>query len=190
MPIGPAPGHQHVFADEIEGERGVDGIAERIEDRCDLVRDIVGDGNDIGFRNADELAEGARPVDADAERIAAQMPPARHGSCGTCRRRYGLRRRHVRRRWYLVTAEPISAISPDEFVTDHHRHRNGLLRPLIPVPDMHVRAADRRFLHPDQHVVRADFRHRHVLHPEADFGLRLDQCFHHVGHDLFSPQGS
>ncbi len=58
--------------------------------------------------------------------------------------------------WYFVTAEPISAISPQEFVADHHRHRNGLLRPLVPVPDMNIGAADRRLLHLDQHVVRPD----------------------------------
>ena len=40
----PGAGDQHVLADKIEGERGVDGVAERIEDRADLVVDASGSG--------------------------------------------------------------------------------------------------------------------------------------------------
>ena len=38
----PRAGDQHVLADEVEGQRGVDGVAERVEDRADLVVDLVG----------------------------------------------------------------------------------------------------------------------------------------------------
>jgi hypothetical protein len=38
---------------------------------------VVGDRHDIVLRQRQKLAERARPVDADAQRIAAQMPPAR-----------------------------------------------------------------------------------------------------------------
>jgi hypothetical protein len=50
-------GDQHVLAHEIEGERGMHGIAEGIEDRGDLVRHLIGDRHDIVFRNADIFAE-------------------------------------------------------------------------------------------------------------------------------------
>ena len=50
---GPGAGDEHVLADQIEGQRGVDGVAERIEDGGDVVGygwlDIVwGDVNLIG----------------------------------------------------------------------------------------------------------------------------------------------
>ena len=47
----PGAGDQHVLADEIEGQRGVDRIAERIEDRGDLVGHVVGDRHDIVLRD-------------------------------------------------------------------------------------------------------------------------------------------
>jgi len=43
----------------------------------DLVGHIVGDRHDIVLRDRQILAEGAGAVDTDAERVAAEMPPAR-----------------------------------------------------------------------------------------------------------------
>ena len=60
--------------------------------------------------------------------------------------------------WKSLTFEPTSTISPDELVADHHRHRDRLLRPGVPVVDMHVGAADPGAQHLDQHVVDADPR--------------------------------
>ncbi len=44
---GAGAGDQHVLADDVEGERGVDGIAERIEDGAHLVVDRVGQRHDV-----------------------------------------------------------------------------------------------------------------------------------------------
>ena len=65
-----------------------------------------------------------------------------------------------------------------EFVTDRERHRNRLLRPVVPLVDMYVGAANRRPVDPDEHVVMADFRFRDVLHPDAALGFRFHQRFH------------
>ena len=69
-------GDQHVLADEVEGERGVHGIAEGVEDRGDLVGDVVGDGDDVGLGDRDVLGEGAGAVDADAVGVAAEVAAA------------------------------------------------------------------------------------------------------------------
>ena len=61
----------------------------------------------------------------------------------------------------------------DKFVTDGHRHRDGFLRPGVPVVDVHVGAADRRLQHPDQHVIVANFRNRHVLQPKTRLAFGL-----------------
>jgi hypothetical protein len=39
MPMGTGAGDQHVLAQQVEAERRVHGIAQRIEDRADLVVD-------------------------------------------------------------------------------------------------------------------------------------------------------
>ena len=66
------------------------------------------------------------------------------------------------------------------FMADRHRYRHGLLRPGVPVVDVHVGAADRGAMHLDEDVVVADRGLRDVLHPDAGFRARLDQCFHEV----------
>jgi hypothetical protein len=71
----------------------------------------------------------------------------------------------------------------DKLVTDGHRHWNGFLRPVIPVVDVYVGTADRRFQHPDQHVVTADFWNRNILKPKAGLGFRLHNGLHHFLHD-------
>src|SRR6266481_2868638 len=48
-----------------------------------------------------------------------------------------------------------------------HRHRNGLLRPGVPVVDVHVSAADRGLGDLDQHVVGADLGLGDVLEPDT-----------------------
>src|SRR5258708_4620089 len=63
-------------------------------------------------------------------------------------------------------------------VADRHRHRHGLLRPRIPVIDMHIGAANGRAVHLDENVVVTDRRLGNVLHPNAGFRARLDECFH------------
>ena len=44
----------------------------------------------------------------------------------------------------------------DVFVADLHRHGNRLLRPVVPLPDVDVGAADRGLADPDHHVVVPD----------------------------------
>ena len=63
MPIGPGPGDQHILAHEVEGERGMDRVAERIEDRAELIVDVVRQGHDVERGHPHEFGEGAGDVD-------------------------------------------------------------------------------------------------------------------------------
>jgi hypothetical protein len=45
---------------------------------------------------------------------------------------------------------------------------------------MHVRAADPRAVHVDEHVVDADLGLGHVLQPKARFAFSFNQCFHKI----------
>ena len=69
-------GDQHVLADDIEGERGVHGVAERIEDGADLVVDRVGQRHDVEGRDPQILGEGAGQVDADALGLGIEVEVA------------------------------------------------------------------------------------------------------------------
>ena len=75
----PGAGDQHVLADEIEGERGMHGVAERIEDGAELVVDVVGQRHDVEGGHAHIFGEGAGDVDADAAglRVEVEAPAAR-----------------------------------------------------------------------------------------------------------------
>ena len=69
-------GDQHVLADQVEGQRGVGGVAERIEDRGDVVADRVGQLEGVVGGDRQVLGERPGTIDADADRVAAQVPPA------------------------------------------------------------------------------------------------------------------
>src|SRR5690554_5774489 len=64
---------QHVFAHDVEGKRRVNRVAERIEDRGNLIVDGVRQLECVHCRNDDVFGETPRPIDADAQRIAAQV---------------------------------------------------------------------------------------------------------------------
>jgi hypothetical protein len=68
----------------------------------------------------------------------------------------------------------------DEFMADGQAGLDRALRPFVPLVDVQVGAADRGLFHLDQHLVRADLRHGHLFHPDALFGLALDQGFHRL----------
>ena len=112
---------------------------------------------DVGHRQRDVFGERAGAVDADAL---------------VCAHRWRRPARQLRQRPQTTwpspltmspgkkssTLEPTSTISPDELVADRHRHGDGLLRPLVPLVDVDVGAADAGAQHLDQHVVDADRR--------------------------------
>ena len=155
----PGPGDQHVLADEVEGERGMDGVAERIEDRAELVVDVVGQRHDVERRHAHIFGEGAGDVDADAARLRVQViAPAARGAASHAD--------HVAlARDALADPEALHVRAnfgdlARIFMPDRHRGRDRLPRPLVPVEDVDVGAADPGLVHLHQHVVGTDVRDR------------------------------
>ena len=73
---------------------------------------------------------------------------------------------------------PSSAISPEYSWPTVIGVGIGLLRPLVPVEDVHVGAADAGLVHFHQHVVGADLGDRLILEPQARLRLFLDEGAH------------
>src|SRR5690606_9412924 len=66
-------GDQHVFADNVELQRAVRGVAVRVEEGGQLRRDLVRDRPQGGGRHDDVLGEGAVAVHADAAGVRAPV---------------------------------------------------------------------------------------------------------------------
>jgi len=95
----------------------------------------------ISSGDSHELGPGTRAIDADALRVwakvttAGQTIPAMPASDVTFPNDE------------IALRKPAHICShrrdlPDEFVADGHRHGNGLLRPIIPVVNVNISAAD------------------------------------------------
>ena len=160
------------------------GIAEGIENGADLVRHCGRKLVGVLGRDADELGEAARPVDAHSDSVGAEMPLAGAAvaamSTGdmafTGDAVAGLEVR------YLIADRRHFA---HELVADGHRHGDRGLRPLVPIVDMHVGAADGAAAYANQHILRSDLWNRYLFHPQT--GLAF--LFHQSAHDCSNPHG-
>jgi hypothetical protein len=110
------------------------------------------------------------------------MPPSRQtiAAVSTCDVSLAHNEIPARKSSHVITD---SINDAGKLMTNGHRHWNCFLRPVIPIVDVHVSAADRRLQHSDQHVVTASFWNRNILKPEARLGFRLHNCLHRRLHD-------
>jgi hypothetical protein len=66
----------------------------------------------------------------------------------------------------------------DKLMANDHRHGNRVLRPCVPVIDVHVRATDGCLQDADEHIIAADFWNRNILEPETWFRSGFDNRLH------------
>ena len=155
----PSPGDQHVFADEVERQRGVHRVAERIENRGGVVVDLVGYAVDVGRRDHHEVGEPTVAVDANPDRVTAQVlvSGAAVAASATCD--------------VTFTCDPLAGFDvrdlvadrfddAEELVADRYRRDDLAGRPVVLVEDVKIGATDRRALHGDQHIGWPDIRLR------------------------------
>ena len=176
-PIGTGPRDQHVLAEDREGERGVDRVAERVEDRGDLLVDARPVVPDVGHRQGDVLGERAVPPDAEADGVRAQVPPAREAVAAAAADDVALAADEVAGVEVHDVAADLDDLA-DELVADDQRRMDGLRRPGVPRLDVQVRPADPRLVDADQDVVDPDRRLRDLAQDEPRSRLGLDQGQH------------
>ena len=173
------PGNQDVFADEVEAQGRVGRVAQRIERAEHVQRDGFAAVPDIRNRHRDVLGVGPVSVDADASRGRTEVSPSGQAVSATATDDVAFGADEVADLEIVDVAADFNDTA-DKLMSDDQGDADGLLCPGIPVPDMDVRAADRRLADLDQHVVDADLRDRDVFQPEARLRLTLDQCFHYI----------
>ena len=123
------------------------------------------------------FGEAALPIDAHAHGVDAQMAAAGAAIAAEPAGDVAFARDAIAHREATHLAAHVDDAA-EVFVTHGHGHRDGLLRPGIPVVDVHVGAADGGLGDLDQHIVGADLGDLDVLHPDAGTRLALHQCLH------------
>uniref|UniRef100_A0A0N5A4M9 NAD-specific glutamate dehydrogenase n=1 Tax=Parastrongyloides trichosuri TaxID=131310 RepID=A0A0N5A4M9_PARTI len=173
---------QHVLAQQVELLRRVHGVAERVQDRADLIGHVVRQFDDVERRGHHIFGERALTVHADAARVRVQMKVTGAGRFGVQVDDVPLGRDALAD---LQAAIHVLADGDDlarEFMAGDHRHGHVLLGPLVPVPDVDVGAADGGAVHLDQHVLVARDGDGGVDQLQPFGRFRLGQGLHGVGH--------
>ncbi len=174
---GACAGDEHVLTHKIEGQRRMGSIAERVQDRGQLIADRVRQAKQVHRRDGQIFRKRARPIDTNANGIDAQVPFPRAAVAAVPAGDMSFRGHPIA----LFVAGDLAARGGDnagEFVTHRHGQRDGCLGPLIPLVDMNVRAANGAALGADQHVVGPDVGHRDVFQPKTRLSLALHQRLH------------
>ena len=151
----------------------MDGVAERVEDRGNVQINAWAVLPDIRHWQRDILGKCAGAVDADAGRVFTQMPPPRQAVAAAATDNMTLATDNLAGKEVGDIRADFDNLA-DKLMPNDQRHRNGLLRPRIPVVDMQVRSADARALDTDQNVIDADTGLGNLFQPQA----RLGPCFY------------
>ena len=171
------PRDEHVLAEDRERERRVDRVAERVEDRGDVLVDPRPVVPDVRHRQGHVLGEGAVAPDTEADRVGAQVAPAGQAVAASAADDVALAAHEVARAEVGDVAPDLDDLA-DELVADDERRLDGPRRPRVPRLDVQVRAADAGLVHPDEDVVDADGRHRDVPKLQARAGGGLHEREH------------
>ena len=158
---GARAGNEHVLADEREHERGMRGVAEGVKEGDDVLRKTLVDGNDIARRDADVFCERAVAVDADADVVLAPLDIAGMTVAAVTAGDMAFAGYALADRKACDARAELGDLA-DILMADDLRGLYMLLRPLIPLVDMDVGAADCSFVNLDQNLSGARHGNRHL----------------------------
>ena len=153
------------------------GVSKRIEAGEHVGRNRRVHVHGVAGGNAQEFSERPVAVHAHPLRILAEVAPAREAVATLAAHNMAFAVDEVTGLEALHVAAGLDDLA-DELVADHHRRPDGLLRPGIPIVDVHIGAADRGLLDLDEHVVDAGLRHGHLREFEAGAGPEFGDGAH------------
>ena len=170
---------------------GEDGVSERLLQRRDLRWKLLAVVlPDHGLGHDDELCEGPVAIDAEDLRVLAHVRAARAAVEAHPARDVALGRD-------VVAANDGAHVlahlddGAGKLVTERQRRLDARLRPVVPLEDVQIGAADARRLDLDEHVVRAGLGDRHPIENETRLTLQLADRPHrlHAVEDRLRPWG-
>src|SRR5882757_8546227 len=132
----------------------------------------------IAHRQRDKLREGARTIHTHARRKGAEVAASGKTVAAAPTGDMSFAADNIAGMKVVYIRSNLDDLT-NKLVADHHRHRNRLLRPLVPVVDMDICPANAGVAHPDKDVIDAILRFRNILQPQAGLAAALRQCLHH-----------
>ncbi len=169
-------GDEHIFSQHWERQGGVNGVSEGIEDGRDVLINGRGVTPDVAHGQRDVFRECAGPVHPDSLGVGAKMTPARQAIPAPAAS-------HVPFPAHDVPGIKIGDVRADlrnfthKLVPDHQGNIDGSLRPVVPLINVQIRAANSRAMHTNEHVIDPNFWCFHVLEPKSRFSFAFYECF-------------
>ena len=173
----PRAGDEHVLADQVERQRRMHGVAQRVEDGQGVERDPLGRRPHVDRRERQVLGEGAGGGHADAQAVGAEVTATGAAVAAVAADDVPLAGRQLPD---LETAHAVAQRDDPahELVAGDQRHGQRALRPLVPLVDVHVRAADGGLEDADHHFAGAGAGDGDALERQAGAAVVLHEREH------------
>jgi hypothetical protein len=168
---------EYILSQYVELQRCVHRVSERIEkgSNVEVNRRMVHPY--IGGRNDEIFGKGPGPIDPDALRARAHVSPPSHTITTPATYNMTFARDDLPNMKISHVRSGFNYFA-HELVSDDHGHRNSLLSPFVPLPDVHISPAYGGPPHSDKNIVDAGDWHRGVCECQARTGLRFHKSFH------------
>jgi hypothetical protein len=184
---GTGSSDEDIFAEDRECQRGMDGVAERVEDGGDLMADAGSVLPYVGHRQDNVLREGPVAIDPDSLGVGAEMAATGEAVAAASADDVPLAADKLADGKVGDIGAEFDHLA-DELVANHETGADGGTRPGIPIVDMEVSSADARVEDADFDVIDTDLGFGDVLKPQAAFAAAFYECLHRV--IAFPLQGS
>ena len=168
---------EDVFAEDGKGERGMNGVAEGVEDGSDLVGDAGGVAPDVGHRDDDVLGEGSVAIDTNAEGMSTEVTAAGEAVAAASADNVAFSADELAYREIGDIGADGDDFA-DKLVADDETLADGGASPGVPIVDVEVGAADACVEDADLYVIDAHLGLGYILEPEAAFITAFYECLH------------
>ena len=162
---------EHIFAKQRESKGCMCGVAERIHDRREVIGNLRTQLDDVRLRNRDVLCKTTVFAhDTYGNRVLADMSHASTAVTAVSADDMSLGCDAFA---HLEVTHTSAYFGYDTYELMTHRIRRFAvgLRPRVPFIHMQIGTAYCGLDHLDEHIVHPYFRHRHIFHPDARFGI-------------------
>lgn len=174
----PRPGDDDVLAREGEGQGGVHGIAQGVEDRTEVGVDVVVVDPGIARRDDDVVGEGAVAVDAHPDGVDAQVPSPGAAVAAGAADDVALAGDPVADAHARHVAADLVDDAVELVTDDLRRAGHGRCCPVVPPVQVQVGAAQARSQDTDADVVVAGVRLGDVGELQTGARTGLGECSH------------